>query len=115
MYIYLLIDYLYTLRGTLRNTYNREKCAHNFRFNACLIAQSLFTFQTEDRMREVGQREDRDAEALRYGKALCKFVFTSFYLLTTRYTRVIHTLFEKIARRIVFPIGIFSIQYDNTM
>lgn len=34
-------------------------------------------------MREVGQREDRDAEALRYGKALCKFVFTSFYLLTT--------------------------------
>lgn len=42
--------------------------------------QSLFTFQTEDRMRETGQREDRDAEALRYGKALCKFVFMSFYL-----------------------------------
>lgn len=46
--------------------------------------QSLFTFQTEDRMREAGQREDRDAEALRYGKALCKFVFTSFYLRRIR-------------------------------
>ena len=31
-------------------------------------------------MRETGQREDRDAEALRYGKALCKFVFMFFYL-----------------------------------
>lgn len=30
-------------------------------------------------MREVGQREDRDAEALRYGKALCKFLFVSFF------------------------------------
>jgi len=47
----------------------------------------FFILQTEARVREVGQREDRDAEALRYGKALCKFLFVSF--LSTRSNLVI--------------------------
>lgn len=47
----------------------------------------LFILQTEARVWEIGQREDRDAEALRYGKALCKFLFMSF--LSTRSSFVI--------------------------
>lgn len=43
-----------------------------------IVSDFFFMFQTEARVREVGEREDRDAEALRYGKALCKFLFVSF-------------------------------------
>lgn len=86
--------------------------------------QSLFTFQTEDRMREAGQREDRDAEALRYGKALCKFVSTSFYLRRIRLfaavekiTRIVNTgrSLDSIARACVHrlvPAALVPLRID---